>query len=150
MKVSIRKFIGKYARQRTDPTNNLDFTSNGLEEKENKSKIQRTTRQDSSKIGEESDRVVDANNKNEVTVCSFCQCKIRTNVLRPNWKWNLQPNTYLCRDCYAKKGYEFERRINFCNSCNKKLGFIRYNPKPKWKMTGQMCKNCWDSKNISL
>jgi hypothetical protein len=57
---------------------------------------------------------------------------------------------YLCSDCYAKKGYEFERRINFCNSCSKKLGFIRYNPKPKWKMTGQMCKNCWDSKNISL
>ena len=140
----------KYTRERTDPINKLDLSPAELKESENKSNVQSPPRQDSSGLGSE---LAGLNNtsdlKNQSIRCSFCQCKIRTEVLRPNWKWNLESNTYLCRDCYDKKANEFERRINFCNTCDIKLGFVRYNPKPKWKMIGQMCRKCWDSKNFS-
>jgi hypothetical protein len=27
------------------------------------------------------------------------------------------------------------------------LGFVRYNPKPKWEVEGQLCRQCWDKRN---
>lgn len=150
MKFSLRRFIGKYTNQRTDSTNKLDFISDEKKENKNKSNQQGISHKDSPTQEEKLDEVDGVGARIHVTMCSFCQCKIETDVLRPNWRWGLEPNTSLCNDCYAKKRSEFERRMNFCNTCNKKLGFIRYNPKPKWKMTGQMCRKCWDSRNISL
>jgi hypothetical protein len=150
VKFSIRKFIGKYTNERTDSTNKLDFMSDEKEGNENKSNQQGISSKDSLPLEKEMNEIDRAGAKNHVTICNFCQCKIKTEALRPNWRWNLEPNTFLCSDCYAKKHSEFERRMNYCNICNKKLGFIRYNPKPKWKMTGQMCRKCWDSRNISL
>ncbi|MEC8529631.1 MAG: RNA methyltransferase substrate-binding domain-containing protein [Thermoproteota archaeon] len=38
----------------------------------------------------------------------------------------------------------FKTKKEFCVICNKKMGFIRYNPKPEWKIKGQLCRRCWD------
>jgi len=103
-----------------------------------------------SELGKEMGKNIEEDSNTTGTLCSFCGCKLRTNGLQANWKWNLEPNTLLCSECYTKKGNEHERRVNFCNTCHKKLGFVRYNPKPIWKLSGQMCRKCWDSKNNSL
>jgi hypothetical protein len=26
------------------------------------------------------------------------------------------------------------------------MGFIRYKPKPNWKIEGELCRKCWDGK----
>ena len=31
----------------------------------------------------------------------------------------------------------------------RKMGLIRYNPKGKWKIEGQLCRKCWDEKKQS-
>jgi len=30
------------------------------------------------------------------------------------------------------------------------MGLIRYNPKPKWNIEGQLCRECWDGKKAEL
>ncbi len=84
-----------------------------------------------------------------LNICSYCQEGIEAESKKPNWKWDIEPNATLCNECYKKKSNEYDIRINFCNTCYKKLGFIRYNPKRSWNIQGQMCRNCWDSKNSS-
>lgn len=32
--------------------------------------------------------------------------------------------------------------------CQKKLGFVRYNPKKEWDIKGQLCKECYDKKAV--
>src|SRR6476659_10147648 len=54
-------------------------------------------------------------------------------------------NIFIESDKKSQK--EYEKRINFCVSCNTKLGFVRYNPKPKWEVEGQLCRQCWDKRN---
>jgi hypothetical protein len=54
----------------------------------------------------------------------------------------------LCPQCYDKSEAEFTRKLNFCAICSKKIGFIRYNPKPKWAIDGQLCRRCWDERNV--
>tara|TARA_R110002020_G_scaffold179222_1_gene372360 strand:- start:14 stop:334 length:321 start_codon:yes stop_codon:yes gene_type:complete len=40
--------------------------------------------------------------------------------------------------------YDLEtKKLDFCVLCNKKMGFIRYNPKSDWKIKGKLCKKCW-------
>ena len=51
------------------------------------------------------------------------------------------------RENEVYKEKEYKRNLNYCNICSSKLKFIRYNPKPEWKMEGQLCRRCWDIKN---
>jgi hypothetical protein len=30
------------------------------------------------------------------------------------------------------------------------MGFIRYKPKPKWKINGELCRKCWDEKKAEF
>jgi len=50
----------------------------------------------------------------------------------------------LCKTCFDNKEGDFKTKKEFCSICNKKMGFIRYNPKPEWKVKGQLCRTCWD------
>jgi len=81
--------------------------------------------------------------------CAICgkQMVSKGEGSRPKWQWNMESNIVLCPECYDKKQKEYEKRINFCVSCNTKLGFVRYNPKPKWEVEGQLCRQCWDKRN---
>jgi hypothetical protein len=56
--------------------------------------------------------------------------------------------TYV-KNAIIKKNWLIKTKINFCVNCGKKIGFIRYNPKPKWKIDGQLCRKCWDTINVS-
>src|SRR6266513_777511 len=49
----------------------------------------------------------------------------------------------------CKKQLAYDIKINFCSLCKNRMGFFRYNPKPKWQIQGQLCKECWDSTNKS-
>ena len=81
--------------------------------------------------------------------CVICEKEIESESekKKPRWQWNMASGSLLCSDCFEKKELSYDKRLNFCSMCNKKIGFIRYNPKPKWKIDGQLCKNCWDKTN---
>jgi hypothetical protein len=79
--------------------------------------------------------------------CSLCNKFIESDKKRPRWQWNLESDAVLCNDCYLEKEKEYMETLNFCSNCNKKLGFVRYNPKPAWKVNGQLCRQCWDRFN---
>jgi len=68
---------------------------------------------------------------------------------KPRWQWAMENDIYLCEKCYNQKELAYQNKINFCVNCGKKIGFIRYNPKPKWKIDGQLCRKCWDTINVS-
>ncbi len=82
--------------------------------------------------------------------CSLCNIFIESDKKNPKWQWNMESNIVLCLACYDKKQKEYEKRINSCVSCNTKLGFVRYNPKPKWEVEGQLCRQCWDKRNGTI
>jgi len=67
----------------------------------------------------------------------------------PRWQWGLENDISLCKKCYDKKEFDYQKKINFCVKCGKKIGFFRYNPKPKWQIDGQLCRKCWDMMNVS-
>jgi hypothetical protein len=81
--------------------------------------------------------------------CIICkkELKSESEKRKPLRKWSMDSGSFLCSDCFEKIELSYEKRLNFCSICSKKMGFIRYNPKPKWKIDGQLCKNCWDSRN---
>jgi hypothetical protein len=79
--------------------------------------------------------------------CMMCKKELKAEKKKPRWQWNMDSGSFLCNDCFEKKELSYEKRQNFCSVCNIKMGFIRYNPKPKWNIDGQLCKNCWDRKN---
>ena len=85
--------------------------------------------------------------KIEDAICHRCKEKIEEEWKEPHWKWNLDKNTKLCTKCYGAKEMEYEKLTNYCVVCNSKLKFIRYNPKPEWRLRGQLCRMCWDSQN---
>ncbi len=85
--------------------------------------------------------------KEEDVICHHCKEKIDKDWKQPNWKWNLDKNSKFCFKCYEYKVLEYEKRMNYCAVCESKLKFIRYNPKPEWKIRGQLCRLCWDSQN---
>jgi hypothetical protein len=67
---------------------------------------------------------------------------------KPKSQWNLKSNgSKLCKKCYDIKEQEYYKKLNFCALCNKKIGLIRYNPKPQWDVKGQLCRECWDKYN---
>ena len=80
-------------------------------------------------------------------ICFMCKKIIAGESKKPEWKWNLDTSQSMCVQCYERKSKEYEKIRNCCNQCNKKLGFIRYNPKPLWGINGQLCRSCWDLKN---
>ncbi len=80
-------------------------------------------------------------------ICHNCKQKIDEGWKEPHWKWNLDKNTRFCMKCYGDKETEYEKLMNYCVVCSSKLKFIRYNPKPEWRLRGQMCRMCWDSQN---
>ena len=65
------------------------------------------------------------------------------------WQWGMENDTFLCERCYNQKETAYQTKINFCVNCGIKIGFIRYNPKPKWNIDGQLCRKCWDTINVS-
>ena len=84
----------------------------------------------------------------EVEKCALCARQIEEGESKKaRWQWNLEAGAVVCAPCFEKRDREHERLVNFCASCNVKMGVIRYNPKPEWKVEGQLCRKCWDSKN---
>ena len=81
--------------------------------------------------------------------CGICDTNIITDSesYKAKWQWNLDANLILCKRCYSLKNKEYEKRINYCAVCGNKMSFFRYNPKPKWKINGQLCRRCWDDSN---
>jgi hypothetical protein len=86
----------------------------------------------------------------EERTCHLCKTLIDLDgeKKKPEWKWNMNDGIILCAQCYSKTEAEFNRKLNFCAICNKKIGFFRYNPKQKWKIDGQLCRKCWDEQNM--
>ena len=78
--------------------------------------------------------------------CSLCGKEIfeEADKKKARWQWNMESGSIVCKDCFDKKSSEYERKINYCSICNGQLAFVRYNPKPKWKIEGQLCRKCWD------
>ena len=68
---------------------------------------------------------------------------------KARWQWGMENDILLCEKCYIQKEQDYQTKLNFCVRCGKKIGFIRYNPKPKWKIDGQLCRKCWDTINES-
>ena len=89
----------------------------------------------------------DEEEQEEEVICHQCKEKIEEGWKEPHWKWNLDKNTKFCTKCYGIKEIEYEKLMNYCVVCSSKLKFIRYNPKPEWKLRGQLCRVCWDYQN---
>ncbi|HSA72700.1 MAG TPA: hypothetical protein VLD84_01985 [Nitrososphaeraceae archaeon] len=82
--------------------------------------------------------------------CFICNAIIDGDQKKnPRWQWGLETDISLCKKCYDKKELDYQTKINFCVKCGKKIGFFRYNPKPKWQIDGQFCRKCWDMINVS-
>jgi hypothetical protein len=81
--------------------------------------------------------------------CGICNADISSGSesFKPKWQWNMYTNLILCKHCYNLKSKEYEKRINYCAVCGNKMPFFRYNPKPRWKIDGQLCRRCWDDSN---
>ena len=79
------------------------------------------------------------NNKKNCYICNKLQNI--SNMWEPRFEWNITEP--ICEECFTKKESDFQHKKNFCSICNKKLGFIRYNPKGKRQIDGQLCKLCW-------
>ena len=81
--------------------------------------------------------------------CAICGKQIvsKGEGSRPKWQWNMESGIIVCKNCYQNKEADHDKKLNFCVRCNKKMGFIRYNPKPSWKIEGQLCRGCWDKQN---
>lgn len=150
MKFSIRKLIAKYSNEKRESRSESNIISKENRNDKNRSSQDEKYRQDLTEMGKEMGKGIKDDSDTTGTICYSCRCKLSTGGLQANWKWNLEPHTRFCSECYTKKDNEYERRVNFCNTCHKRLGFVRYNPKPIWKLSGQMCRKCWDSKNNSL
>lgn len=82
-------------------------------------------------------------------VCAMCKKEIAegAKASKPRWQWEMEAGSLLCQTCYEKKDAEFNKKLNYCALCGAKIGIIRYNPKPAWKVEGQLCRKCWDGRN---
>jgi hypothetical protein len=98
-------------------------------------------------VNENEDKDIEGGKAESIFTCNGCKKKLDDEGKRPHWKWNFDRNLRFCEKCYKTKEDDYEKLINYCIICNSKLGFIRYNPKPKWKIKGQLCRKCWDNKN---
>jgi len=84
--------------------------------------------------------------ENAPDICSLCgrELLVEADKNKARWQWNMESGSILCKKCFADKSSEHERKLNYCSICNGKLAFVRYNPKPKWNIEGQLCRKCWD------
>jgi ribosomal protein L34E len=91
-----------------------------------------------------------AQREKEESTCHLCNSLINSvkDRKKPEWKWNMDSGTILCPQCYENTEAEFNRKLNFCAICGTKMGFIRYNPKQRWRIDGQLCRRCWDEQNL--
>jgi hypothetical protein len=84
----------------------------------------------------------------EPEVCALCKSEIEEGTAKKaRWQWNLDVGAVVCGACFGSKEAEYERTLNYCTVCNSRIGFVRYNPKPAWKLKGQLCRKCWDRQN---
>ena len=99
--------------------------------------------------GEEEKRRELEHKEREDRTCDICNNVIALDAdkKKPEWKWNMDTVKVLCSQCYETTEADFNRKLNFCALCDIKMGFIRYNPKPKWRIDGQLCRRCWDEQN---
>ncbi|MEO9319552.1 MAG: hypothetical protein ABI361_02655 [Nitrososphaera sp.] len=81
-------------------------------------------------------------------LCALCRQEIEEGTgKKARWQWNLDAGAVVCDSCFDSKESEYEKAVNYCSVCNVKMGFVRYNPKPAWKLKGQLCRKCWDQRN---
>jgi hypothetical protein len=106
-------------------------------DKENKVTLQEET---------ENEKGIDSEKED---VCNRCKENLGDEWKKPHWKWNMDKNIKFCFNCYKIKETEYEKLINYCIVCDSKLKFYRYNPRPEWKIKGQLCRKCWDFKNTT-
>lgn len=84
----------------------------------------------------------------EENTCFICKLNLDSlKKFKPRWQWNMDKVNNLCKNCFEKKENEFSKERNYCSICNRNLKFFRYNPKPKWNIRGQLCRECWDRRN---
>ena len=89
-------------------------------------------------------------NKQKQDKCFICHDIVdQDKKKKPKWQWGMENDIFLCEKCYIRKEQDYQTKLNFCVRCGIKIGFIRYNPKPKWKIDGQLCRKCWDTINVS-
>jgi hypothetical protein len=89
-------------------------------------------------------------NKQKQDKCFICHNILdKEKKKKARWQWGMENDIFLCEKCYIQKEQDYQTKLNFCVKCGKKIGFIRYNPKPKWKIDGQLCRKCWDTINAS-
>ena len=82
-------------------------------------------------------------------ICSLCKKELvlETDKNKPRWQWNMERESMLCNSCFEKQALDYEKRLNYCTVCSTRLALVRYNPKPKWNIEGQLCRKCWDTQN---
>lgn len=83
----------------------------------------------------------------EHDICAMCGKEIAGEVQKPKWQWEMEQGTLLCKPCFQQKDAGYIKKANFCAICNGKLGMFYYHPKPAWRIEGNLCRKCWDSKN---
>jgi hypothetical protein len=81
--------------------------------------------------------------------CAICRKEISQDEdrIKAKWQWEMESGSFVCKDCFAKKDAEYNKKLNFCASCNGRLGRFFYHPKPAWKIEGNLCRRCWDERN---
>jgi uncharacterized CHY-type Zn-finger protein len=86
--------------------------------------------------------------KDTLESCAICKNELADHdQYKPRWQWEMEPGTLLCKSCYEKKDLDYNKRMNFCATCNAKLGLFFYHPKPVWQIQGNLCRKCWDRRN---
>jgi hypothetical protein len=83
------------------------------------------------------------------TRCAICRKEISQDEdrIKAKWQWEMESGSLVCNDCFSKKDTEYNKKLNFCASCNGRLGTFFYHPKPAWKIEGNLCRRCWDERN---
>lgn len=164
MKFTIKKRIISDIKNRHLKSQDISLENKPLSQKgneENNGEIKKTTGNNTDEMkkagylgnssGLEADEELqmskDPKEEKEEDICHQCKEKIDEDWKEPHWKWNLDKNMKFCTKCYEDKEIEYEKLMNYCLVCGSKLKFIRYNPKPEWKLRGQLCRMCWDSQN---
>jgi hypothetical protein len=82
-------------------------------------------------------------------ICAICKKDLIVEIDKntPRWQWNMEAGMRLCKICFDKRQLDYDKLLNLCALCDKRIGLIRYNPKPKWNIEGQLCRDCWDKLN---
>lgn len=150
MKIPFKRKSARYNKNEAVDINKENFQSDETGESNISNPGKKSEYSKSPLSVDESNNSTPIKSRSNLQVCFACKKLISGEIKRPEWRWNLDTSQPMCIDCYERKSEEFEKINNYCNGCNKKLGFIRYNPKPLWAIKGQLCRSCWDSKNSTF